>query len=164
MLVIIALTLIQLLHGILLKKQFGIYISKKENFKIPIFGKLIRKCCFLEIDRDNPKNAIKTIQVAGELLEKEVSIGVYPEGTRNKKGGLLIFHNGVFKIAQKANSSIVVILVTGTEKVHKSFPFHKTDVCIEVVDVISNNDIKLSTTSKIGQRVSNKLFEKIDGR
>ena len=86
------------------KKWQPAFVSKASNFKIPIFGRFIRKCCFMAIDRENPRNALKTILKAAELLKKgKVSIGIYPEGTRSKECKLLPFHNGVFKIAQKAN-------------------------------------------------------------
>ena len=56
------------------------FVSKPENFKIPFFGRIIRKCCFMPIDRENPRNAIVTINRAAKLLKKqEVSIGIYPE-------------------------------------------------------------------------------------
>ena len=29
------------------------FVSKPENFKVPFFGRIIRKCCFLPIDREN---------------------------------------------------------------------------------------------------------------
>ena len=61
------------------------FVSKPENFKVPFFGRIIRKCCFLPIDRENPRKAIVTINKAAKLLKKqEVSIGIYPEGTRSK--------------------------------------------------------------------------------
>lgn len=63
----------------------------------------------MAIDRENPRNALLTIEKAAKLIESdEVSIGIYPEGTRSKECVLLPFHNGVFKIAQKASVPIVV--------------------------------------------------------
>ena len=96
------------------------FISKPENFKIPFYGRIIRKCCCLPIDRENPRKAIVTINRAAKLLKKqEVSIGVYPEGTRSKTREMLPFHNGAFKIAQKADAPIVVLSIAGTEKIAK---------------------------------------------
>ena len=67
------------------------FISKTENFRIPIFGRLIRRCCFLPIDRECPRNAIGTIQKAADLLKNDtVSVVVYPEGTRSKDRVLLL--------------------------------------------------------------------------
>ena len=148
-----------------LKKWKLAFISKPENFKIPFFGRIIRKCCFMPIDREKPRNAIVTINRAAKLLKKqEVSIGVYPEGTRSKTGRLLPFHNGVFKIAQKAEAPIVVLCVTGTESIRKRTPFKRTDVYLDVLDVFPN--IKEIKTDLIGTAVCRLIetnLEKRDG-
>ena len=137
-----------------LKKWKIAFISKPSNFKIPFFGRIIRKCCFLPIDRENPRKAIVTINNAAKLLKKqEVSIGIYPEGTRSKNGQLLPFHNGVFKIAQKAEAPIVVLCVTGTEKISKRTPFRRTDVYLDVLEVFSAQGIKEIKTEMIGTAV-----------
>jgi len=137
-----------------LKKWKIAFISKPSNFKIPFFGRIIRKCCFMPIDRENPRNAIITINKAAKLLKKqEVSIGIYPEGTRSKSCELLPFHNGVFKIAQKAEAPIVVFCVTGTEKISKRTPFRLTDVYLDVLEVFSAQGIKETKTEMIGTAV-----------
>lgn len=45
-----------------LREQKLAFISKPENFRIPIFGRIIRKCCFLPIDRENPPQCRKNHQ------------------------------------------------------------------------------------------------------
>ena len=130
------------------------YVSKAENFKIPIFGRLIRRCCFLSIDRENPRKAIKTINDAANLLEKQaVSIGVYPEGTRSKNGELLPFHNGVLKIAKKSSVPIAVVTLEGTEKIHKNFPFHRSNIEMNIVDVIPKDRVVSLSSSELATNV-----------
>lgn len=91
-----------IIEWLVLKPWDIAFISKGENFKIPFFGRIIRKCCFMPIDRENPRKALRTINKASDLLQSgEVSIGVYPEGTRSKTGELLPFHDGVFHIAKR---------------------------------------------------------------
>lgn len=136
------------------------FISKAANFKLPWFGRFIRRCCFMDIDRENPRNAIVTINRAADLLKnQEVSIGVYPEGTRSKSGELLPFHNGVFKIAQKANVDIAVVSLIGTEKIHLNYPWHRTDIYVDVLAVIPAHEIKGVKTDVIGSRVEALLRE-----
>ena len=127
------------------------FVSKPENFKIPIFGRIIRRCCFMPIDRKNPRKAISTINRAAKLLKKqEVSIGVYPEGTRSKTAEVLPFHNGVFKIAQKADAPIVVLCIIGTEEISKHTPFKTTNVYLDVLDVFPVENVKIKKTELIG--------------
>ena len=137
-----------------LKKWKIAFVSKPSNFKIPFFGRIIRRCCFMPIDRENPRKAIPTINRAAKLLRKqEVSIGIYPEGTRSKSCELLPFHNGVFKIAQKAEMPIAVLCVTGTERIAKRTPFRQTDVYLDVLEVFSAHSIKETKTEMIGAAV-----------
>jgi len=140
------------------KKWNLTFISKPENFKIPFFGRIIRKCCFMAIDRQNPRNAIVTINKAAALIrDQAVSVGVYPEGTRSKSGELLPFHNGVFKIAQKAECPVVVLAVRGTELIHERTPIRATDVYIDVLEVLPAEWVKATKTDIIGNRVSQML-------
>ena len=137
-----------------LKKWKIAFVSKPENFKVPFFGQIIRKCCFMPIDRENPRKAIPTINRAAKLLKKqEVSIGIYPEGTRSKTCELLPCHNGVFKIAQKAEAPVAVLSITGTEKIRKRTPIKATDVYLDVLEVFSGTNIKETKTEMIGTAV-----------
>lgn len=137
-----------------LKQWKPAFVSKKENFEIPVFGRIIRKCCFMAIDRENPRNAIKTIEKAARILKKEeVSIGIYPEGTRSKKGELLPFHNGVFKIAKKAEAPIVVLSVEGTEQISKHYPLRHSDVYFTVLEVLPVDVVLGRRTDELGEDV-----------
>lgn len=130
-----------------LKEKNLAFITKPENFKVPIFGKMSKKCCYLAIDRENPRNAMKTILKAAEILKNgTTNICVYPEGTRNHGNGLLPFHDGVFKIAQKAECPVVVAAITGTDKTHKRAPFLRTTVKIEILRVIGKEEVESRTS------------------
>jgi len=148
-----------------LKKWKLAFVSKPSNFKIPFFGRIIRKCCFLPIDRKNPKKAIVTINKAAKLLkEQEVSVGIYPEGTRSKTCVLLPMHNGVFKVAQKAEAPIVVLSITGTEKISGRTPFRPTDVYLDVLEVFPGEIIKNMKTEMIGVLVRHLITGNIEKR
>ncbi len=134
------------------------FISKSSNFKIPIFGRIIRRCCFMVIDRESPRKAIQTINDASELLNaQEVSVGVYPEGTRSKTGELLPFHNGTLRIAQKANAAIAVVVLKGTEKIHKNYPFHRTHVEMNIVGVLPAEKVSSMRSAELGDMVRNMI-------
>ncbi len=141
------------------------FVSKASNFGIPVVGKMARRICFLAIDRENPRNAIVTINKAAEFIRsEEASIAIYPEGTRSKECVLLPFHNGVFKIAQKADCPIVVISTVGTEKIHKQSPFRRSHVYLDVLDVIDADVVKASKTDVIGASVRQMLGKNIEMR
>ena len=136
------------------KKWDVAFISKPENFKIPIFGRIIRRCCFMPIDRSDPGKALSTIKTATEILQKgDMAVGVYPEGTRNRQGGLLPFHTGVFRIAQKAHAPIVVMAIHGTENIYRNVLRRRSDVYIDAVDVIPADEVKAMKKNEISDRV-----------
>jgi len=134
-----------------LRKYDLAYISKPENFKVFAWGRIIRRCCFIPLIRGNPRLAIPVFERAIKLIkDDQVSIGIYPEGTRSKNCVLLPFHNGVFKIAQRAEVPIVVACIQGTEKIHKNFPFKKTPVKLDILDVIPTDKVKAQKTCELG--------------
>lgn len=144
----------------LLRKNNMAFVSKGENFKVPLFGRMIRKCGFLSIDRENPKESMRTLMKAADLIKRnEASVGIYPEGTRNRtpEKGLLPFHNGVFKIAQMAKAPIVVAVLHGADKIRKNYPWRRTKVSLEILEVIPAEEIAGRRTAEIGERVAGLL-------
>ncbi len=128
------------------------YVAKPAIFKIPITGRIVHKCFFLSIDRENDREALKTIKEASRLIKDgTVSIGIYPEGTRSKTGELLPFRNGSFKIAKWANCPIVIARTTGTEKIAHRFARRHTKTTFEVLDVLTANEVADMSTWEIGQ-------------
>jgi len=133
------------------------FISKKSNIDIPFFGWVSRRICFLPIDRESARNSLVTVDKAADIISSnEMSMGVYPEGTRHKNGVLGKLHCSVFKIAQKANCPIVVIKTTGTNTFKKHFP-KRTVVRLEVVDILTKEEVQLLRTSEIGERMAEKM-------
>lgn len=140
------------------------FISKPENFKIPLFGRIIRRCCFIPIDRENPRNAKVTIDQAAKLMKKDddCSIGVYPEGTRSRTGKLLPFHNMVFRIAKQAQVPILVAVMENTENVRKNFPLRSTKIKLKYVDLIPVETVMESKTVQLSQRVRESMLKALD--
>ena len=134
------------------------FISKASNFNVPMWGRLIRRCGFLSIDRSSPRSSVETInKAAGMINDGIVSIGVYPEGTRSKDCRLLPFHNGVFLIAEKTKAPVVVMALRGTEQIHKRCVFRRTHVYLDVLDVITPEELEGKMTHEIGERVRRDL-------
>ncbi|MDO4492581.1 MAG: lysophospholipid acyltransferase family protein [Clostridia bacterium] len=146
------------------KNEKLIFVSKPSNFRIPIVGPTIHRCLFMAIDRENPRNAIMTINRASEIIaNNKGNVAIYPEGTRNMTGETLLpFHNGVFKIAQRANVPIVVTSIKGAEKIRENFPWRATDVSVDVLGVIPAEELKGKGTAEIGERVEKMLRKHLE--
>lgn len=137
-------------------KQYDFsFVSKPENFKIPICGGFVHLCQFLPLDRENPRNAIKTMRAASRLISEGLAtVGIYPEGTRNKTGEeLQPFHHGALKIAKMSDCPIVVVTTHNVRLIAKNFPFKKTDVYFRVEGVLDTEYIRANTTDVISNRI-----------
>lgn len=147
----------------LLKDYNIIYASKAENFKIPVGGKIMHKTGCLVIDRENNREALKTInKMAENIANDKASACIYPEGTRNTKDKMLPFHAGSFKVAQKAGAPVVVISLRNTDKVSKNAPFKKTDVYIDVLKIIDGEFVKNNPTKATADIAQKLIQDKLD--
>lgn len=130
------------------------FVAKPSIERIPVIGRYVHKICCLSIDRENDRAALKTILSAAELMKNDVTcFAIYPEGTRNTGEELLPFRNGAFKIAQKAKTPIVVMRVRGTEDVTKNAPWRRTDVYMDILEVIDAGRVHELKTAEIGEEV-----------
>ena len=143
----------------LLKGTEIIYICKPEILKMPVAGSYAHICGFPFIDRENNRQALKTILRAVDILkEEQTAVGIFPEGTRNKTDApLLPLHAGSFSIAKRANVPIVVAVNRGTEKAIRQFLWHGTKVSFKVIDVLSPEQIADLSTQEIAELVREKL-------
>ena len=137
------------------RKNQMAFISKRENSTMFIVGKLMHRLMCQLINRENDREALKTILKCIQLLkDDEVSIGVFPEGYTSLDGLLHPFRHGVFKIAQKAQVPIVVCALRNTQYVfHNALHLKSTDVYLDVLGVIEPEELKGVTAVDVGNRV-----------
>lgn len=100
------------------------FVSKKEIKKIPILAGWMKRMHCLFIDRDNIKEGMKTILQGIDLLKNGVSVFIFPEGTRGETDdGMKEFHEGSFKMAEKAKVPIVPVAFNNTSAIFEDqFP------------------------------------------
>ena len=131
------------------------FISKWENSTMFIVGKVMHKLLCQLINRENDREALKTILRCIQLLkEDKCSIAVFPEGYTSVDGRLHHFRPGVFKIAMKAQVPIVVCTITNTNRVvHNILRLKPTDIELHLIDVIPAEALKGRTAVDISEQV-----------
>jgi len=90
------------------------WLAKVELFKIPIFGRAMRKAGYISIDRNNRESAIKSLNAAANKIKSGVSVLIFPEGTRSRDGKIQPFKKGGFVMAIESGVPIVPVVITGT--------------------------------------------------
>ncbi len=85
------------------------WIAKKELFKIPLFGRAMRRVGFISIDRSRGREALKSLSLAANRISDGSSVLIFPEGTRSRDGKLHPFKAGAFLLAIKSGVPVVPI-------------------------------------------------------
>lgn len=99
-------------------------ISKIEWSRIPILKQWMDTIRTIYLDRSSVRAGLKATAKAEELLKKDISIWVCPEGTRSHSQELLPFHEGSFRSAFQTGKRIVPFTLTHTDDIfEKHRPF-----------------------------------------
>lgn len=150
--VVVAYTLVPLKTG---------FVAKKEMNRILFIRQWMRllRCPFL--DRDNIKEGLKTILKGIEYIKDGTSIVIFPEGTRNNGEGLLEFHSGSFKLAEKSECKIIPMVQNNTEQIFEAhFPFIKrTRTRIEFLEPIDMTQLSRDEKKEIPNKVYNIILD-----
>ncbi len=109
-------------------------VGKKSLLWIPLFGQLYWLAGNLLIDRENRSKAHGTInEVVRQIKKKNISIWMFPEGTRSRGRGLMPFKTGAFHAAIAAGVPIVPICVSNTSNKIKLNRWSNGLVIVEVM-------------------------------
>ena len=131
------------------------FISKKENRDMFLVGKMMHRIQCQLIDRENDREALKTILKCIQMLkEDKCSIGVFPEGYIHPDRKLHTFRAGVFKIAQKAQVPIVVCTLSNTaQAIPRLLKLKPSDIRLSVLKVIPPEELKGKKTVEISDEI-----------
>ncbi|SKA54553.1 1-acylglycerol-3-phosphate O-acyltransferase [Enterovibrio nigricans] len=115
----------------------AVTVGKKSLAYIPIFGTLYWLTGNILIDRNNRTKAMGTIgQVVDQIKDNNVSVWLFPEGTRSRGRGLLPFKTGAFHAAIGAGVPIVPIVCSSTRHLEVSRR-DNGHIIVEIMDPIS---------------------------
>ncbi len=124
------------------------FIAKKELFFIPMFGWVMAAMGHIWIDRSNARKARDSILKAIKHLHKaNVSLVLFPEGTRSVDGTIGEFKTGSFTLALQAGVQAVPVVLHDTRLClpKNAMMMHPGIIHVDIGDTI---DIDESTMSK----------------
>ena len=130
------------------------FISKRENQSMFLVGKIMHKLMCQMINRENDREALKTILKCIQLIkDDEVSVAAFPEGYTSRDGRLQHFRAGVFKIAMKTGVPIVVCTIAGSQYIfHNLARLRPSRVKLHLVGVISPEEQQGRTAVEISEQ------------
>ena len=145
-----------------------IFIGKKSLFKIPFVGKTISGIGYLPLDRNDLRQEAKIVKDDTKILStNDVSIGIYPEGTRNQKKDATIseLKAGSFHLALDSKKPIVISLITYDKDITSNI-FKIRHCKYKIVKAITYDEYKNYSSKELAiyvhdimQEEMNKLYE-----
>ena len=91
-------------------------IAKSSFAKVPIFGWFYKRGSVL-VDRKNDQSRRKSFEAMRTVLQNNIHMCIYPEGTRNRTGQpLKPFYDGAFKLAVDAKKDVIPCVIFGTRE------------------------------------------------
>jgi 1-acyl-sn-glycerol-3-phosphate acyltransferase len=135
------------------------FVAKRSLFNLPFMGWHMRRSGHIPVDRDRPREAMKSMKRVAQEIREGKSVLLFPEGHRSRNGQLLPFKAGSFYIAILAGVPIVPITVNGTPYVLKPDTYHVRAGQTEVIvhPAISTEGLTLHDVDALSQKVKDAI-------
>ncbi len=148
-----------LLNGYL--KTLFSWISKEVYFRVPILGWAMKRTGYISIDRENPRDAMKSINLAVDKIKSGTSVVIFPEGTRSLDGEIHEFKRGSLLIATKSNAPIIPITIVGSYNVKRkgSVKINPSHIKLIIDKPIETKDMSKSEQKEVLERTRTIIME-----
>lgn len=131
------------------------WLSKTENFKLPIAGWNMRLAKDIELVRGDRESGSEAMVECAKRLDQNVSVMIFPEGTRSFQGDLLPFKVGAFKLAIEKQLPVLPIAVHGTAPALRKHDWRqgRSNARLRVLDPVSTEGLTLDDVDELTNRV-----------
>lgn len=137
-------------------------VGKKSLMWMPLFGQLYWLTGNILIDRANRSKAKGTIdQIVDNLNSSDVSVWMFPEGTRSRGRGLLPFKTGAFHAAIGAKLPIIPIVCSSTDGI-KLNRWNNGHVIIDMLPPINVEDYQKENIRELANLCHEQMKAKLD--
>ncbi|MCI7352627.1 MAG: 1-acylglycerol-3-phosphate O-acyltransferase [[Actinobacillus] rossii] len=141
-------------------------VGKKSLIWIPFFGFLYWVTGNILIDRENRSKAHNTMTtVTKHITEDNISIFMFPEGTRSRGRGLLPFKTGAFHTALAAGVPVVPIVCSTTHNKIDLNRWNNGKVICEMMEPIDSSQFSKENVREFAEychRVMAKRLAELD--
>ena len=138
-------------------------VGKKSLKWIPFFGQMYWLSGNILIDRKNSNKAMNTIALtAKKIKERELSVWLFPEGTRSNGRGLLPFKTGAFRTAIQAQVPIVPVCASNIHGQIKLNRWNNGKMIIEFLEPICFTQTSKDNIRTVTNQTHDAMAVKLD--
>ena len=136
-------------------KRPNCLIGKQELFKMKIMKLFIRVYKAIPMNREDNREAIKSLKIGIECVKSGYPITIFPEGgIKSRESDYMVdLKPGAYKLATKAEAKILPISIIGNSKIHNMSFFQKKKVTVIIHKPIEYEYYKNMNTAQIGEMV-----------
>jgi 1-acyl-sn-glycerol-3-phosphate acyltransferase len=137
------------------------WLTKAEMFRIPFLGWMQRLAGDIPVQRGFGPSAIEAIARCREMLQRRVSVMIFPEGTRSTGKDLLPFKDGAFRLAVDAGVPILPLAVhgTGTALRKHDWRFGPSVAVVRVLEPVDTAGLTAADVPALKERVRSRIAE-----
>lgn len=92
-------------------------LTKKELFRVPVWGRGLAAGEFVSIDRHDHEQAIRDLDAARDKMASGISLWIAPEGTRSRNGEMGDFKKGGFVLAIQTDALILPVGIRNSREI-----------------------------------------------
>ncbi len=141
------------------------FVAKDSLLKAYLLRDWMKKLYCLFLNRENPREGLKTILQGIENIKQGVSMCIFPEGTRNKTGGeMLPFKEGSMKMAEKTGCLIIPVALSNTADIFEDhLPWVRScKVVVEYGTPIDPKTLSRQEMKCVGATCRDRIQEMLD--
>ena len=141
------------------------FVSKDSMKKFYLLRDWMKKLHCLFLNRENPREGLKTILQGIENINNGISMCIFPEGTRNKMDGeMLPFKEGSMKMAEKTGCLVIPVALSNTAEIFENhMPWIRScKVVIEYGAPIDPKTLSRQEQKHLGAMCRDKIQEMLD--
>jgi len=136
-------------------------LYKKELNKMILISWAMRACGFVPIDRDNFRDAMKSLDKAATKIKNGLSFVIFPEGTRSKDGTVQEFKRGGAMVTEKAMVKVVPVSISNTNNL---MPMGSNRIKSGIVNLVIGKPMEFKKEKTFLNEVREEVVKYVSGQ
>lgn len=138
------------------------FVAKRSLFGVPFMGWHLTRSGHIPVDRDRPRQALKSFNQAARRIREGTCVVLFPEGHRSRDGQTLPFKAGSFYLAILSGVPIVPITLNGTRSAMTPGTVHLRPGRVEMIvhEPVPTKGLTLKEADRLMEKVRDQILSR----